>query len=567
MIELAVHTDQKKTHSIMRYILVLTVFFMSACSLNLDTDSLNAISQEDIEAVGLIIGESLSDENSGIIGSFYDAITSISSSGFARTTLSKAKTNGHDDNAGRGNESNISYRYISETGEHELSFQRFVEINDYKKQVFDTLRYIYTDQDGRFINDLNLVDQNARSLRFTGAKNGEIQTLKRTSFFSRIDTFLIDGLNSSSGLLEVDGVHYGAGLFQSVTMQNEIPFEREYQLEVNFLNIVVEKSVIDQNISLEQGASGTLSYSLVIEDPNERNVSRTIRGNLDLVGDGTATLRFSKAPTLFQINLDNGTVTDLSREFEGKITSVNIQKSSFTLASGITVKISDETYVSPESDLFTLQAVSTALESTPFVRAEGEGFLSNDVFQASEVEFELDEDNDDENDELDFEQSVQSVDLEKNTFTLQDGTVIGVDENTIFESDGEYMSLEEVESALSNQVGVIADGSARYIDQDSLNYIATEVEFENGSDSGDGNTINFSGKVQSVDLSKSTFTLENGAVIHVTQETVISGDFMSIQAVKNALDAGEEIEADGRGIENTETQGINLIAQNVEFEV
>ncbi|MBO6620770.1 MAG: hypothetical protein JJ892_04995 [Balneola sp.] len=540
---------------------------MSACSLNLDKGSLNTITQEDIEAVGQIIGESLSDENSGIIGSFYDAITQISSSGFIRTSNSKAKTGGHDDNAGRGDESDISYKYISETGVHELSFERFIEINDYKKQVFDTLRYIYKNQDGQFINDLNLVDGNTSSIVYTSARNGEIQTLSRTSFFARKDTFLINGVNSQIGVLEVDGVHNGSGFFQSVTLQNETPFERAYQLEVNFLNIVVEKAVIDQNISLEQGASGTLSYSLVIEDPNDKNVSRAIRGSLDLVGDGTAMLRFASAPSLFQINLDNGNVTDLSREFEGKIISVNISQSSFTLASGITVKINDQTKVSAESDLFTLQAVSTALESTPFVRAEGVGVLDNEVFKASEVEFELDEDNDDENDELEFEQGVQSVDLQKNTFTLLDGTIIGVDEGTSFESEGDYISLEEVANALNNQIGVIADGSARYIDQDSLNYIATEVEFEAGSDTEDDDTINFNGMVQSVNLSGGTFTLDNGAVIQVTEETVISGDLMSLQAVKDALDAGQEIEADGRAVENSENQGINLIALNVEFEV
>lgn len=555
--------------------LVLPVFLVTSCSLNLDLDEQDTITQQDVEAISQIIGESLSDENAGIIGSFYDAITDISSTGFVRSTEALAKSEGHDDNTGRGSESEITYRYLSGTGEHELSFQRLVNTNGYMKQVVDTLRYIYTNQSGQFIADLSSVEGNTSSIEFTAARDGEIQAPFRASFFSRKDTFLIDGVEGSSSELIIDGVHKGEGYFQSITSADSTRFERTYELEVNFLNIRINKSIIDQNISLEQGVSGALTYTLIIRDPNDNNISRTIQGSLELVGDGTATLRFSNAPGLFQVNLDNGSINNVSREFEGRITSVNLSRSTFTLASGITVQVHDMTDISVESDLFTLEAVSNTLLSTPYVRAEGTGFLQGEVFRASKVEYEIDEDNDDENDDLEFEKTVESVDLANYTFALVDGTVIGVDDATVFESDGDYLSLPEVAEALNNEVRVVADGNARYIDTDSLNYIANEVEFEAAEVGGEGGsgegeeevTINFGGDVVSIDETAGTIILDTGAVIQITEETEIGGDLISLQEVRTALDAGQQIEADGKAIEYKESQEIDLTALDIEFEV
>lgn len=530
-------------------------------------DSDQTISQADIDAVSQIIGESLSDENGGMIGSFYDAITSISDEGFVRSSGVQLKAGGHDENSGRGNETNLNYSFNTQTGEHELSFERLVSTLEYRKEVTDTLRYIYIDQFGSFISDLSVVSNNAQSIKYTAARNGEIETSARLSFFVRNDTFLISGLAGSSSEIFVEGVHRGSGFFQSITSTDSAQFERRYELEVNFLNIRITKSVLEQNISLEQGVIGALTYSLLIEDPNNRSISRRVKGSLDMVGDGTATLRFKNAPGLFQVNLDNGTVNDQENEFEGRIISVDVSNSIFTLASGLKVNVTEQTNISAKSDLFTLEAVRVALLSSPNVRAEGLGNISGQIFRASDVEFELDDDNDDDNDDLEFEQAIQSVDLDNNTFTLQNGIVIGVDNGTVFDSDGDYLSLEDVATSLNNDVAVIADGEARYIDSETLNYIAIEVEFEDGESDSDEERINFEGNVQSVNLSSNTLTLDTGAVIRITGTTLIGGDLTTLQAVQNALNAGQRIEADGKGEEDKDNQEIDFIALEIEFEI
>ncbi len=545
---------------------VLTLAWVS-CSLNLDMDSNKTISQADIDAVSQIIGESLSDENAGMIGSFYDAITSISDVGFVRNSGVQLKSGGHDESSGRGNETNLNYSFNTQTGEHELNFERLVSTLDYRKEVIDTLRYIYTDQFGSFISDLAVVSNTAQSIKYTAARNGEIETSERLSFFVRNDTFLISGLEGSSSEILVEGVHRGSGIFQSITSTDSAQFERRYELEVNFLNIRITKSVLEQNISLEQGVVGALTYSLLIEDPNNRSISRRVKGSLDMVGDGTATLRFNNAPGLFQVNLDNGTVNDQEDEFEGRIKSVDVSNSIFTLASGLKVNVTEQTNISAKSDLFTLEAVRVALLTSPNIRAKGVGNINGQVFRASDVEFERDDDNDDENDDLEFEQAIKAVDLDRNTFTLQNGTVIGVDNGTVFDSDGDYLSLDDVATALNNDIAVVADGDARYIDSDTLNYIAIEVEFEDGESDYDEDEINFDGNVQSVNLSENTLILDTGAVIRIAGTTSIRGDLTTLQAVQNALNAGQQIEADGKGKEDIDNQEIDLIALEIEFNI
>lgn len=558
-------------HYILLNALLLTGF---SCTLGLDETQKQSISQQDVDAVSQIIGESLSDENAGMIGSIYDAIALISNNGFVQWGGQNTVTGGHDGNTGRGNESEIQYRYHSTTGEHELSFRRLINAMDYAKEVQDTLKYIYQDAQGSFITDLNLVDGNAHNINFKAGRQGNIETAIRNSFFTRRDTFLVSGLESSASIISMNGIHRGAGFFQSVSTVNNTLFARSYELEVNFLNIRIQKSVLTQNISMEQGISGMMTYSLVIEDPNNASVSRTIKGSMEMVGDGTATLRFENSLSLYQVNLDDGEVNNQQEEFEGRIVSVNVTKSTFKLANGLTVKVSEGTHYSASGDLFNLAAIQTALLQTPYVRAEGEGSMSGGIFQAAEIEIELDEDNDDANDDIDFDQQVISVDLQLNTFTLNDGTVIGVDVNTVIESDGDYLSLSEVQTALNSEVYVVADGEAQYIESDSLRYLAISVEFEedhgDSSGSGDGtgeDLINFKGEVQSVDLSANTLSLYNGAVIQLTDTTEIGGDLRSLQEVQEALNTNAIVNADGKGVEDPDNPAINLVAVDIEFDV
>jgi len=559
-----------------RFFLLSCCFFVAGCSLGVGDDE-NSISQQDIDAVAQIIGESLSDENSGIVGSISDALGNVSANGFVSTAGTEIQSEAHDENTGRGNESNISYQYTPGTGIHRFSFQRTVNTTGFQKEVFDTTRYIYTDNTGSFIEFPAQQRSSIESVFFTGVRQGTIITPERNSFFLRRDTLEIAGVSQINGLAFVEGIHRSEGSFEG-TSESGQTFERDYKLEINFLNIKLNTSFIDQSRSIEQGIQGAFTYVLTITDAVNTSNSRTIRGSIDMLGDGTATLRLNQQQKFFQVNLDNGQVRDADEEFEGQIISADPEKNTFTLVNGVTVEINPETNIEADGDFFSLEAVRNALqsESEDFVRAEGEGFVQGGIFKASNVEFELDDDVDDENNDIDFVSVVQNIDLQNQRFTLSDGRVIQVNEQTVIEDDGDFLSLQEVSDALQQGIPVVADGDARYVEGEEVNYIAEEVEFEiqdsedddsNGGEESD--FINFDDLIESVNVNESTFTLQNGAAIKVTSETEITGDFANLQAVSQALNAGQEVKADGRGIEpndDSTSENITLIATRVEFE-
>jgi len=517
------------------------------------------------------------DENSGIVGSISDALGNVSANGFVSTTGTEIQSETHDENTGRGDETNINYLYTPTTGTHQFSFQRMVNTSGFQKEVSDTTRYIYRNNAGSFIEFPGQQRSSIESIFFTGVRQGSILTPERNSFFIRKDTLQITGVSQTNGQAAIEGIHRSEGSFEG-TVESGQTFERDYTLEINFLNIQLNTSFIDQSRSIEQGIRGAFTYVLTITDAANRSNSRAIRGSIDMLGDGTATLRLSQQQKFFQVNLDNGQVRDATEEFEGQIISADPENGTFTLVNGVTVEINTETTIEADGDLFSLEAVRNALESDSedFVRAEGEGFVQGGIFKASNVEFELDDDVDDENNDIDFVSVVQNTDLQNQRFTLSDGRVIQVNEQTVIEDDGDFLSLQEVSDALQQGIIVVADGEARYVEGQQVNYIAEEVEFEiqdseddDSSGDDDSSIINFDETVESVNVNESTFTLENGAVIKITAETEIRGDFADLQAVSQALNAGQEIEADGRGIEpddDSTSENITLIATRVEFE-
>lgn len=553
------------------FILVLSAG-ITACSLNLDAEDRRAISGEDVEAVSQIIGESLSDENSGIVGSLYDAINRISDNGFGQEATNSFKNEGHDFNSGRGSEDDITYSYDPNTGEHELSFFRKVDAPEYTKEVYDTVRYIYRDGEGELVEEPSENESSISFLNFTGFRQGEIITTERNSFFVRRDTFLIHGMSPAEALLNIDGIHRGDGSFQGISSEDSSRFEREYELEVSFLNIEVDKTVIEQDLGLEQGIRGALTYTLTIRDPDEPSVSRTVTGSIDMIGDGTAQLRLTqKRQKTFQVNLDNGEVTDIDEKFKGRIKSVQTDQQQFTLANGLVVQITEDTEVKVNSDLFSLEAVAEALQTSPNVRAEGEGMIRNGIFIAAEVEFEQDNDNDDKNDDIRFFEPVIAADPDSSTFILESGVEILIDNRTKFEEESAYQTLEEVSMAFAAGDTVMANGEAKYRNAPGVNYVAMEIEFrnENSLDTPDVELIGFKGPVKEVIVSANQFRLANGALIEISNDTEITGDVATLQDLEDLLENKSVILVDGEGRKpfQHEPTNANLIAEKVEFEV
>lgn len=470
--------------------LIALLILISGCSISGIDKQEEEITQEDLQAASRILGESLSDETSGVMGSLTDAITGISSDGFVRTTSAKSMSD-DDENSGRGRESNFSYSYDPETGTHTLAFLRSITKPDFSKSVKDTLKYIFTDNNGSFIAAPRVNRDRIETIDFKGSREGMLNSPRRNSFFVRQDTFLIDGVSQASNLLLIDGVHNGEGNFRGTNGQGNT-LERDYQLEINFLNVQIDKEVVRQNQSLEQGVTGTLTYEMVVEKTNNGSSStKTLRGTIEMNGDGTALLRFERFQKLFQINLDDGDVHDHDDEFEGRVTSVNIQNSTLTLAGGRVVRITEDTNIENDGDLFSLQEVADVLQAGKHVEAEGDGFIEGNVFVATHAKFET-EDDDEAEGQINFEAFISTVNLEDNTVTLQDERVIKITDNTVIDDSGDFFDLDSVQNALSQGETVVADGKGIESEEEGISLIASQIEFEledssdDGSDGNDG---------------------------------------------------------------------------------
>jgi len=547
---------------------LLLLLVVTSCTLSgIDKTNNNEITDADLQAASQILGESLSDQNDGIMSSLNDAVTTISQNGFIRTSAKSVASNttqGEDSNSGRGSETNINYTYDPATGTHTLTFDRNVNHTDFTKSVSDTLKYIFTDINGDFISAPRQQRDRIETIDFKGKREGTIVSPKKNSNFSRVDTFLIDGVSNATAIMSIDGVHHGQGSME-VKKDNGDQLSRNYQVDINFLNIKIDKRIVKANNSLEQGVTGTLSWQMVIEKKNNgNNAVKTIRGTVEMNGDGSALLRFKKFEKLFRIRLNDGNVSDQDSEFEGSIESVNIDHHTLQLNSGRTIKLTENTVIDPESDLTTLKQAAAVLENGGRVKAVGKGHVDGDVFVASNIKFVTETDHQNVN-EIGFEAIIHNVFPDKGQILLQDERTILVTDTTEIDDSGDYLSLVGVKEALNSGYHVIVDGKGIKTDRDGIDLIATRIRFKKDNI----DVIAFESPILEVNVDANTLTLDNGdsTVIALDDTTVVdeSGDYQTLAGINEAMNADQPVKTIGKGVESDQ-EGIDLVARKIRFE-
>jgi hypothetical protein len=175
----------------------------------------------------------------------------------------------------------------------------------------------------------------------------------------------------------------------------------------------------------------------------------------------------------------------------------------------------------------------------------------------------------------DFAGPVASVDLNAHTATLDNGTVVRIDDHTKikYEDGAERLlpSLAAVAEALELDRTVFAagEGEVETADDGSVCILAFHVIFEVEIP-----IEEFAGPVASVNLDNHTATLENGIVVRVGDVTKIrheEGDahtLASLAAVAEALTAGDAVFAAGYGEVETAPDGsVAILALHVVFEL
>lgn len=454
----------------LKFLFAVTFVLAAAAGCTLDdvTGTNNrASSEEDIMAAGQILGEALSSDESGIILSLNDALTTFSEEQFTTSVTVASRS-------GRGQETDYQHSYRQKTGIHTVSFNRQVNGALFNKMVNDSLHYRFRNGAG---DNVALPQQNRdriASIYFDGRREGEITTLRKQSNFVRQDTIVINGFNSPK--LSINGVHHGEGTMK-LKPTNKTAFNRSYGLEINLLNISVSQSALSKPDKLWKEVSGTLSWQLSIG--NNTASPKKLGGTIKLAGSGIAELNFQQSSVKYQVNLNNGDVKNQATEFEGPIASIDLAAQSLTLRSGRTLYLTAETNIDSE-DFASLQAAKNSLSNEP-VWAEGNGRVEGDRFIVSEIEFEREDDEDDENEKntVEFEESVTAVDIANQTFTLGGRVVVQINNETEIDSEGDFKTLQEVSDALSDGTNITAEGEAtENTGTSTADLTAVELEFK-----------------------------------------------------------------------------------------
>ncbi len=173
-----------------------------------------------------------------------------------------------------------------------------------------------------------------------------------------------------------------------------------------------------------------------------------------------------------------------------------------------------------------------------------------------------------------FHGVVKSVDVAANTVTLMDGTLIRIVAGTEFEAsegdqDDHLTSLPAVQDALTAGKTVKAEGRGIVDAANPLTIDAIHIEFEvEGEDLPPAvMMVEFEDTVASVDVAASTFTLGNGAVVTVNDQTRSDpdGDLHTLQDVSDALAAHHRAEAEGNATLTSAGPPLALTALFVRF--
>lgn len=512
-------------NSFLPLLTLVAVLNMTGCMIDRFEGGSAAPDENELRFTGQIIGESVSESDNGVLSSFSEA--------FALPTPDGLIPGNSIFPPGNYNRvTGYTYSYDTARGVHQVRFsQNNSSLITQAESVFD-LEYTFRRADGSLISDPAGDAASIESVVFEGRRSGSIETVNKRSFFSRTDQLVVGGLNASSDILTIDGFHSGEGSFTR-TDTNGVSMQRDYVLDMNFLDIRIERALVEQNRNFRTGVNGALSYESTITRTGQANPqNRIVNGTLEFNGDGTALIRFFNVIDQFRLRLQNGELFD-EDEFEGRVIHVASDQNTFTLANGQRIKIDRNTIIDDDGDFLTLQEVDEAVRINIRVTAEGDYYRpdpAENLWIATDVEFERESNQ--------FEDLVTAVDLMNRTFDLRNGDRYYMNETSVIDDDSDLMTLEELAVAVERGIPVEAEGSFLFETATSRR-IVREVQFET-------ELLEIEEMVVSADPAEQSFTTDTGKKIFINSETVFEddSDFISLNEVASGLANGLSVKVD-----------------------
>lgn len=291
----------QKPMRISAYIFI-TVFLVSLANCTLDRvngSNANTLTEEDLETATLILGEAISSNTSGVYLSVQDLLAIISESGFT------PKINPISSNKYQYDQI-INFRsiYNPDTGVHTVTFERVDEQR--QKSESDSLRYIYRDQNGDFVEFPREQQSLIETINYSGIKEGTVRDAGKTSSFVRENEFFISNLSSTEETLSLEGVHSGNGSISIQSADGE-SWQSYYELTFTFLNIQIVRILNDRNEIIDFSIIGGLNWEIETwNSPEKLTKSTIISGTQSFIGDGTVVVRFNEADTIIVLDVETG---------------------------------------------------------------------------------------------------------------------------------------------------------------------------------------------------------------------------------------------------------------------
>jgi hypothetical protein len=287
-------------------LLFALLFGFSACSSVTDADEENPITEEDLELAAEIVGESLSDQNSGAMSSMYDALSNVGRQGIRYGGPRNGVQKEISFQFARGSERDYEYDYDPETGIHSINFNRSVERPNFSKSVTAALEYIFADPEGTFVVFPRANRDSIETIDYSGVREGTSEGARFESEFVRTEEFFFEGLHETSSEFQMNGTHESQGT-RIRKPENRPEIESTYDISIEFVDILIDKEVVEQNGSLEEGVTGTVNYSVVFSATNgDQNRDKEVEGTVEFLGDGTGLMRFARFAKVFRLSLSDG---------------------------------------------------------------------------------------------------------------------------------------------------------------------------------------------------------------------------------------------------------------------
>jgi hypothetical protein len=293
------------------------------------------LSDEDIQLTAAVVGQSLTQVNSGLMTTLYDALSFVGQSGIQFGVLSdelnplsgevgSSQTQGtvdeingleppvvmsDENNGGPVIVSDFSHRYNPRTGEHIVRFVRSLRTPVLTKTMQGNSVHIYTDTDGAFVEFPRRQRDRIETIAYRGTRSGSTTTPMGFVRYVRNDSLVVSGFMADSPYLEMGGSHSGGGAAKISVPGGEREAERVYRNIFQLNDIRIDKEAVRRTNSLEEGVTGIIRYRVYLKQTvNGEEDEKLVTGVIELTGDGSALLRFDQARRFISLALRTGQV-------------------------------------------------------------------------------------------------------------------------------------------------------------------------------------------------------------------------------------------------------------------